>query len=231
MTDESSPEERALFTAQAETERHKAREAEMRALTASLQFERAREEHLWQRATNPFHRVYVFDDPVTEATVGACSGQLDIWERIMPGQDITLRLYSPGGDLLAGMYLFDRLRALRSAGHKVTVEAFGYAASMAGILLQAGDVRRIGREAYVLIHEVAFGARGKIGEIEDEVEFVRKIQDRVLDIFAENAKRAGEAGTATAPLTRREFKRRWLRKDWWLSSEEALRFGIVDEVI
>lgn len=71
----------------------------------------------------------------------------------------------------------------------------------------------------MLIHEVSFGAGGKIGEVEDEVAFVRKIQSRVLDIFAQRS-----------TLTRRQIENRWRRKDWWLDSAEALKLAFVDEV-
>ena len=55
---------------------------------------------------------------------------------------------------------------------------------MAGILLQAGDIRIMGAESWLMIHEISFGASGKIGEIEDTVEWVKKIQERVVKIFA-----------------------------------------------
>ena len=51
------------------------------------------------------------------------------------------------------------------------------AASMAGILLQAGDTRWVGHQAWVMIHRAAFGAWGKTHEIEDEVEFVKELKN------------------------------------------------------
>jgi ATP-dependent protease ClpP protease subunit len=77
----------------------------------------------------------------------------------------------------------------------------------------------MGHESYILIHEVSFGAGGKIGEVEDEVAFVKKIQSRVLDIFASRSK-----------LSKATIARKWRRKDWWLDSTEALKAGFVDEL-
>jgi ATP-dependent Clp protease protease subunit len=208
-----------------------ARVAELEAEAKAIDLAKKREEDEIRRTNNRYHRIHTFDGAVTDQTVKACIDQLDVWRRLHPGQDITVRFYSPGGDVIAGMYLFDYLEGLKRAGHTLYTEAYGYAASMAGILLQAGSVRRIGRESYVLIHEIQFAVRGKVGEVEDEMEFVRKISDRVLDIFAEGARRAAAHGTATQPLSRKQFERRWKRKDWWLSSDECLRYGIVDEVI
>lgn len=207
-----------------------ARTAEVGARTAEMLLDKAEEAERERKALDKFQHIYVFDDPVTDATVLACILELDKWRRLDPKCAITLRFYSPGGDVIAGMYLFDYLKQLGRDGHVLTTEAYGYAASMAGILLQVGDHRIIGRESYILIHEIQTAVRGKIGEIDDEVEFMHKIGDRILDIFATKAKEAGGRGTATQPLTKAQFKNRWRRKNWWLSSNEALKYGVVDEV-
>ena len=93
------------------------------------------------------------------------------------------------------------------------------AASMAGILLQAGDTRWVGHQAWVMIHRAAFGAFGKTYEVEDEVEFVKRIEERILEIF-----------TTRSKLTKQKIKRNWDRKDWWISADEALEAHLVDEV-
>jgi ATP-dependent protease ClpP protease subunit len=89
---------------------------------------------------------------------------------------------------------------------------------MAGILLQAGDVRIMGKESWLLIHQVSFGASGSFGEVEDTTKWVDRIQDRVLDIFASRSK-----------MSKAQIKRKWNRTDWWISSDEALKLGFVDE--
>ena len=90
---------------------------------------------------------------------------------------------------------------------------------MAGILLQAGDVRWIGHQAWVMIHRAAFGAYGKTFDVEDEVELVKRIEERCLDIFVTRSK-----------LTKLKIKRNWDRKDWWISADECLELQLVDEV-
>ena len=97
-----------------------------------------------------------------------------------------------------GFELFDFIQELRAKGHKVTTGSLGMAASMAGILLMAGDVRWIGHQSWMMIHRAAFGAYGKTYEIEDEVKFVRRIEERILDIFTHRSK-----------LTKSKIKRNW----------------------
>lgn len=170
-------------------------------------------------AANRYHHVFNYLGSIDQTSVAACMEQLTIWNRVDPGCDIEIVFNSPGGSVMSGMALFDHIRDIRKAGHKVTTVSQGYAASMAGILIQAGDVRVIGKESYVLIHEISTGAVGKIGEIEDVVEFTHKIQDRVLDIFAERSKKKAAY-----------YAKHWKRKDWWLDSTECLEIGFVDEV-
>jgi len=178
-----------------------------------------------------FHHVYRFDKIVGEASVHEAIGELTEWSRLDPGCEMLIIFCSPGGDVISGMAFFDFLEQLKREGHRVVTRAEGYAASMAGILLQAGTVRQCGAESYILIHEIATAVRGKVGDIEDEMIFIKKISDRILNIFARRAKEAGEKGTASEPLSKRKFANGWSRKDWWLTSEEALRWGVVDEVV
>jgi len=195
-----------------------------------LDLQKKKQEHAEKLTLNKYHHIYDFDSSVSSMSVHDCISQLRIWERMEPGCPIEIIFSSPGGSVIDGMHLFDYIQGLKRKGHKITIGTLGMAASMAGILLQAGDHRWVGAEAYVLIHQIAGGAIGKIDEIKDEVKFMEKISDRVLTIFAARCAQAAKNKTATQPLTKRQLKRRWERKDWWLSSAECLKHGIVDEI-
>lgn len=199
-------------------------------ITSRLHAEEKEREVKEKLAGNRYHHTYNFTSAVEASSVQALMNEMNIWMRNEPGCDIEIVFSSPGGSVIDGMALYDYIQKARHAGHKVTTGAIGYAASMAGILLQAGDVRWMGKEAYILIHQVSFFAAGKMGEVEDEVKFVKKIQERVLNIFADRCQAAGTNGTASKPLTRTQLKERWERKDWWVESDEALMWGLVDEV-
>jgi ATP-dependent Clp protease protease subunit len=122
--------------------------------------------------------------------------------------------------VLDGLALFDYLRQLRSIGHPVRTMALGRAASMGAVLLQAGSKRVIGRNAFLLIHEVSHLSVGKVSEMEDGVGFTKRLQQRLLAILAERS-----------TLTERELSRRWVRRDWWLDAEEAVALGLADELL
>ena len=163
--------------------------------------------------------VYTFYSEVTAESVEACMRELGRWSRRSPGTPITVIFNSPGGSVLDGFALYDYLRLLRGAGHHVTTLALGRAASMGAVLLQAGDHRAIGANAFMLVHEVSAGSTGKVSELEDSVEFTRRLQARMLAILAERSS-----------LTPRQIQTRWARKEWWLDAGEVLAAGLADEI-
>jgi len=170
-----------------------------------------------------FLHVFNFVGHVGKDTIQPCMDRLSSWSVMDPGCDITIVFNSPGGSVIDGMALFDYIRFIRGKGHKVTCLALGYAASMAGILLQAASdgCRVMAKGSWLLIHEVAFSTSGKIGEIEDMYKFGERMKKQAADIFIE---RSG------GKLTHAVLTENWTRKDWWLSPEEALALGLIDEV-
>lgn len=193
--------------------------AEARAEVALLDLDTHRRIDKLEKATDNEHHVYQFGESVTAGSVKSCLKVLAQWNRTDPGCDITLVFNSPGGSVIDGFALWDYLSWLKAQGHRLTTICQGMAASMGGILFQAGDNRIMGAESVILVHEISFGAGGKIGEVEDSVEFAKMLTKRVLNIFATRTN-----------MTAKQIERRWTRKDWWLDSDEALKLGFCDEV-
>ena len=172
-----------------------------------------------KEASDERNFLYRFNDKVSKDTVRHCMETLTEWHRLDPEYAIEIIFSSPGGSIIDGFELFDFLQDLRNKGHHLTTGTLGYAASMAGVLLRAGDVRWVGQQAWIMIHRAAFGAWGKTYEIEDEVKFIQRIEERILAIF-----------TSRSNLTKNKIKRNWDRKDWWISADEALTMNLVDEI-
>ena len=168
-----------------------------------------------------YQHKYMFAESTTAAGVTRAMDRINVWDQLDPTCDIEISFNSPGGDVIAGMSLYDYIRAMSRKGHKITTVCTGMAASMAGILLQAGDVRVATKESIILIHEIAFNAGGKIGEVEDTWLMAKKLTDHVVKLFVE---RSGGL------LSEEYLRQHWARKDWWLDAEEALALGIIDEI-
>jgi ATP-dependent Clp endopeptidase proteolytic subunit ClpP len=212
----------------AEVKKHEAEilkiEAEARKMAAEagkaeIELQKAYVSRQKELATDEENFLYRFSKDVSAHSVEACMSKLTQWHRQDPKCDMEIVFSSPGGSIIDGFELFDFIQDLRGKGHKVATGSLGMAASMAGILLQAGDVRWIGHQAWMMIHRAAFGAIGKTYEVEDEVKLVKRIEERCLDIFVSRSK-----------LTKQKIKRNWDRKDWWIDADECLAMGLVDEV-
>ena len=196
-----------------------ARKAESEAIVTELDANKKYRERQKELSVDEENHLYRFDGEVSKNSVSRCIGKLTQWSRLDPKCDIEIVFSSPGGSIIDGFELFDFIQNLRNKGHHITTGSLGYAASMAGILLMAGDTRWIGHQAWMMIHRAAFGAYGKTFEIEDEVRFVRRIEERIVDIFTKRSK-----------LTKLKIKRNWDRKDWWISADECLELELVDEI-
>lgn len=216
--------ETALHEIRMKESLYRLRESEINMLAKERQHDVVMADDLYQR-------YYYFDQMVNEKSVQSALVRLGFWHRTMPGQDITIVLNSPGGDIVSGFALFDYIQELKRSGHKITTHAIGHAASMAAVLLQAGSERTMGKEAMLLIHQGGFGARGSAGEMKDMQKYFDKLLGRIENIFLARAKEAHEAGTATKVLTKKKLNDSWERQDWWLSSDEALELGFVDKVL
>lgn len=210
----------------AEADKARAEAAERAAIAARAELDAADRKRTADNDARDDERnhVFRFESVVNPNSTATCIKTLRRWHREDRTAPIEIVFMSPGGDVISGMALFDEITSLSEHGggsHRITTTIRGYAASMAGILLQSGDERVGGAESYLMIHEISAGTGGKIGEIKDEVKFYDRICARVVDIFVS---RAG------GKITKASFIKRWTRQDWWLDSTEALKCGFIDKI-
>ncbi len=188
--------------------------------SAQLDLEKKEREAAREKASADENLTYTFYDGVTDESIKPSLQKLGDWSRRFPGKPITVIVNSPGGSVLAGLALYDYLQKLRADGHHITVICFGMAASMGGILLQAGDKRMLGANAKVLIHAVSGGTIGTVHAMEDRVAFSRNLWEGLKKILA-----------TRSVLNEAEIEERAHRKDWWLDADEAIALGFADEIV
>lgn len=165
------------------------------------------------------HGSYQYVGPVEEGAVHLMIGELATWSRANPGAPLTLTFNSQGGAAFDGFALFDFLRGLRAKGHKVTTAGLGLVASMGSVLLQAGDHRVMAPRSWMLIHEIQGVVAGNFSKMEDDMKFNKRLQDQALAIYLERS-----------TWTKAKLVKHWTRKDFWLSPDEALAAGFIDEI-
>lgn len=189
-----------------------------------INVEREREKRQIELASDHYYMTYYFDHEVSQESVRRCMTKLQTWCRTLSDEkkcEIELIINSPGGDVVNGLALYDFIDSLKKKGHRVVTGSLGMAASMGSILLQAGDLRYMGSGAMMLIHEVSSVAWGKTSEVEDRLSLIKKFQERAIQIYVD---RSG------GKLTKRDVEEGWKRKDWWLTAEQCLELGLIDEI-
>jgi ATP-dependent Clp protease, protease subunit len=131
-------------------------------------------------------------------------------------KDVTLYINSPGG-LVSGMFaVYDVMNLMRA---KVNTVCVGVAASAAAFLLGTGTGTRSATEnARIMIHQPLGGARGQAVDIQIQAKQIVFLRERLNEILA---KRTGKSVEQIARDTDRDF---------WLSAEDAVEYGLIDEV-
>lgn len=131
------------------------------------------------------------------------------------GRDIDITINSDGGSVTEGIAIY---HAIRNASGTVTATVTGIAASMASVILQAADVRRVTRGSYVMIHNPWSGTQGDADEMEKTADLLRKMESDMLDIY--------EARTGLD----RDKIAKMMSDETYMSAEEAVKYGFADEI-
>jgi len=183
-----------------------------------LRLKAAQREYRWKGASDREYGIFNLETSVGSGTV-ALAAEIRQWGRLNPGKPITLNIFSPGGAVFHGLVLYDTLRSLSKKGHNVTTYAHGYAASMGSLLFLAGDVRIIGAESQLMFHALSSMALGSLHELEDEIEFCKRLNARLDKIV-----------TSRTKVTAKMLKEKSHKKDWWMPADEAITLGVAHEI-
>lgn len=163
-------------------------------------------------------RIIFVTGPIETQMANLIVGQLLFLEHKAPNKDIQLYINSPGGEVTAGMAIFDTMNYIKS---DVSTICVGMAASMGAVLLAAGTKgkRYALPNADVMIHQPSGGAQGMASDIEITAKKILETKMRLNQILAD---------ATGQPL---EIIERDTDRDRWLNAEEAKQYGLVDQVI
>ncbi|MDP9132602.1 MAG: ATP-dependent Clp endopeptidase proteolytic subunit ClpP [Nitrospirota bacterium] len=163
-------------------------------------------------------RIIFLGAPIDDVFANLIIAQLLFLEAEDPEKDINLYINSPGGSVTAGLGIYDTMQYVKPA---INTICLGQAASMGAFLLTAGTKgkRYALPNARVMIHQPMGGFQGQATEIDIHAREILKIRERLNEIMA---KHTGQPLDKIAQDTER---------DYFMSSEEAKRYGLIDEVI
>ena len=133
--------------------------------------------------------------------------------------NIKLAINSPGGGIYAGFAGMDYIRTLVLQGTHVETVAYGLCASAATFLLLGGSKRSMGKNAYVLIHQISDSINGTFGELQCSMKNNKKYMKHAKSLYLENTQ------------IPEEYLDKLLTKDVVLSANKCIKYGIVHELI
>jgi len=164
-------------------------------------------------------RLIILNEEIDEENAKNVVRQL-IYLACLSNEPIKIILNSVGGEVYKGLLIYNTIKDLVQKGIEVTIEVRGLGASMACVIVQAATKRLASRRTRFLIHEVSSIAWGRTSEVQEQADELRKVNDLCKDILAERSKKTAE-----------EIEKIWHKKDVWMSAEETLEFGLIDEIV
>ena len=163
-------------------------------------------------------RIIFITGPVEDGMATLVCAQLLFLEAENPKKEINLYINSPGGVVTSGMAIYDTMQFIKPP---VSTLCIGQAASMGSLLLTAGhkDMRFATPNARIMVHQPSGGFQGQATDIEIHAKEIIDIRRRLDEIIAHHT---GQSYDKVRSDTER---------DYFMSSEEAREYGIIDRVI
>ena len=163
-------------------------------------------------------RIIMLSEDVNDTTASLIVAQLLYLEAQDPDKDIQFYINSPGGSITSGMAIYDTMQYIKC---DVSTICIGMAASMGAFLLSSGAKgKRIALpNADVMIHQPSAGTKGKVTDMEIDVEHFLKIKRNLNKILSDNTGKSVEQVKEDS------------ERDRWMTAEEAREYGLVDKVI
>ena len=163
-------------------------------------------------------RIVFLGNPINDQIANLIIAQLLYLEREDADKDISLYIHCPGGVISAGLAIYDTMQLVRP---DVSTICVGMAASMGTILLCAGTKgkRYALPNSTIHMHQAFGGAQGQAADIEIAAREIMRIQEKIRNILADHT---GQSIEKIAHDSDRDF---------YLSAEQAVEYGLVDQIL
>ena len=163
-------------------------------------------------------RVIFVTGPVEDHMASLITAQLLFLEAENPKKEIAMYINSPGGVVTSGLAVYDTMQFVKPP---ISTLCIGLAASMGSLLLTAGakGMRFALPNARILLHQPSGGFQGQASDIERHAEDIIKMKRRLNEIYVKH--------------TVQEYAviERTLDRDYFLTADEAMKFGLIDKVL
>ncbi len=163
-------------------------------------------------------RIMFLGTSITDNVANIIQAQLLFLQSTDSSRDIQLYINSPGGGVYAGLGIYDTMQFIKP---DIATICTGCAASMSAILLCAGKKgkRSALKHSRVMIHQPLGGVSGQAADIEITAREILKLKDELYKIISKHSSQSLKKVASDSD------------RDYWMKSEEALKYGMVDEVL
>ncbi|MDR0427618.1 MAG: ATP-dependent Clp endopeptidase proteolytic subunit ClpP [Dysgonamonadaceae bacterium] len=163
-------------------------------------------------------RIIFMGTQINNDVANIIQAQLLFLDSSDPGKDISIYINSPGGSVYDGYGIYDTMQFISS---DVATICTGMAASMAAVLLVAGEKgkRSALKHSRVMIHQPLGGAQGQASDIEITAREILKVKKEIYTIISEHSGQPYEKVVQDGD------------RDFWMSSQEALEYGMIDQIL
>ena len=171
---------------------------------------------IWSRLMKD--RIVFLGSEVDDHVANVLIAQFLFLEKEDPDKDIEFYINSPGGSVSAGLAIYDTMQIIKPP---VATICIGQAASMGAVLLAGGAAgkRTTLPNSRVMIHQVSAGFQGTTADINVQAAEINRMMDKLMEILAHHTGKTEEQ-------VRKDCDR-----DFWLNGEEAVSYGLVDQVL
>lgn len=163
-------------------------------------------------------RIIFLGTGIDDYTANVIQAQLLYLDSADSGKDISIYINSPGGSVYAGYGIYDTMQFI---GSNVSTICTGIAASMAAVLLVAGEKgkRFALKHSRVMIHQPLGGAQGQASDIEITAREIGKVKQELYKIISDHSGQPIEKVAQDSD------------RDYWMTSSEAKDYGMIDDVL
>lgn len=163
-------------------------------------------------------RIIFLGAPINDYVANVIQAQLLFLDTSDPGKDISIYINSPGGSVYAGYGIYDTMQYISC---DVSTICTGMAASMASVILVAGEKgkRFALPHSRVMIHQPLGGMQGQASDLEIAAREILRVKQELYQIISDHS------GMSVEQVERDSDR------DYWMTSEEALKYGMIDKVL
>ncbi|SHG66915.1 ATP-dependent Clp protease proteolytic subunit [Winogradskyella jejuensis] len=163
-------------------------------------------------------RIIFLGTGVNDQVANIIQAQLLFLQSVDASKDIQIYINSPGGSVYAGLGIYDTMQFVKP---DVATICTGIAASMAAVLLCAGEKgkRSALKHSRVMIHQPMSGTQGQVSDMEIAVRETIKVKEELYNIISNHSGKPYEQVEKDSD------------RDYWMKSDEALAYGMIDEVL